>query len=82
MYQFHEDQQAHATIFYHMMDNAIKTLKEEGMVAKRIGQKGYADAFYNWSTRVKQWDALLNSIVASGEATAIPNEQFVYKIGP
>ena len=82
MYHFHEDQQAHATIFYHMMDNAIKSLKDEGMRSRCLSQKAYSDVFYNWSSRVKQWEALLGSIAASGEQRGLPNEQFTYKFGP
>ena len=82
MYHYHEDQQTHASIFYHMMDNAINTFNDEGMIAKRLGQKGYADAFYSWNTRVKQWEALLQSIVQSGEAKGLPADQFTYKFGP
>jgi UDP-glucose:(glucosyl)LPS alpha-1,2-glucosyltransferase len=82
MYQFHEDQHSHATLFYHMMSGAIGALNDPAMKAKIASQKGYADVFYNWKNRVLQWDALLTSIVNSGEQKGLPSQQFSYQIGP
>lgn len=82
MYQFDEDQNRHATIFYHMLRNAILTRKDEAMQARCKSQKAYSDVFYSWPNRVKQWEALLSSIVDSKEPTGIPERAFVYQIGP
>ena len=87
MYQFHEDQHAHASIFYHMMTNTIDTLKNETMMSKRASQKSYADIFYNWTHRLAQWEALLTALINSNEPRELPKAQpsdgqFRYQFGP
>lgn len=65
MYQWHEDMNAHAGLFYNVLHNAIEELKamdDEEYWNKIVTQKTYADIFYNWDSRAPQWRALLMSL--------------------
>jgi UDP-glucose:(glucosyl)LPS alpha-1,2-glucosyltransferase len=81
MYFWHEDLNEHAKIFFMLLDNAIENAYNENIFARNASQKVYADAFYNWNVRSKQWEALMRSIVASGESKDITDtgSQFVYR---
>src|SRR5690606_32296357 len=51
MYQFHEDPQNHALIFYHALDRAIENFWSEDIQSRIISQQSYANVFYNWDIR-------------------------------
>lgn len=82
MYFWHEDLNEHAKIFFMLLDNAIQNVYNENILARNASQKVYADAFYSWGVRSKQWEALLRSIVAMNESKAIESggSQFVYRV--
>lgn len=65
MYQWHEDMNEHANIFYNVLKTAIedvKNLTNEDYVNKIRTQKAYTDVFYNWDMLKLQWNALLEGL--------------------
>jgi glycosyltransferase involved in cell wall biosynthesis len=65
MYQYSEDMNEHANIFYSVLKGAIedvKNLDEASYNSKILTQKAYADVFYNWELLQQQWLALLTSL--------------------
>lgn len=82
MYQWNEDIQQHASIFYQVLDNAIEHYWDEGIQSRIASQKSYANVFYNWDLRQHQWEALLRSMLhLPRELPASKGEEFVYKVG-
>jgi UDP-glucose:(glucosyl)LPS alpha-1,2-glucosyltransferase len=81
MYQYDEDIQQHAGLFYQVLSGAIDSLNIDN-VQQRIGsQQSYANVFYNWTIRKLQWEALLQSLL--NEDRALPKEEssfFSYKV--
>lgn len=61
MYQFHEDVNTHANVFAKSLDNVINIFKQdrENMSARMQFQKMYADNFYSWDQRVREWETLI-----------------------
>ena len=82
MYHFHEDPQEHAKFFGMMLENAIIHVNNENIQGRLASQRVYANAFYNWHTRAKQWEALMQSILASDETRDAekPEKEFVYRV--
>ena len=62
-YAFHEDVNTHANIFVGVLAAAIDQIHKPEMKNRLQFQKAYADSFYNWETRIGQWDGLLRGIV-------------------
>lgn len=80
MYQWNEDLNQHATLFYHILDNSIANYWDEGIQSRLASQKSYANVFYNWELRKHQWQALLTSLLH--EPRELPKESgavFHYK---
>ena len=80
MYQWHEDVNHHAGLFYQILEGLIENYWDEGIQSRLESQKTYADIFYNWSIRARQWEALLRSLV--DEPREIPKDSgtfFQYK---
>lgn len=69
MYQWNEDLNHHATIFYSVLDVSIQAVKTEEIQKRLQFQKLYADIFYTWPKRALEWAALLTSL--QKEPTAI-----------
>ena len=65
MYQWNEDNNAHAVQFAHTLNNAINTVREqhEGYKSYIKFQKQYFDYFYNWNNRKREWETLLNGLL-------------------
>lgn len=65
MYQFHENQNKHAGIFYHALSATIDGLmdKQSNIQPKLDLQKKFVDHFYNWDLRAFEWEVLLNSLI-------------------
>ena len=80
MYQWNEDKNEHAKMFYTVLDSIIEDIKADGMENRVFGQKGYIDAFYNWEIRARQWTALLKSLVDLPRG--FEKQMFTYKVGP
>jgi len=63
MYNFNEDQQAHANTAYGAIKNAIEVLGTEEMTTNLYNQKAYFELYYNWYLRGKQWTSLLKGML-------------------
>jgi len=65
MYQWQEDPEVHARVFYQALTAAINALRngDQRLLSRLAAQKRYADAFYDWDVRAAQWEMLLRSIV-------------------
>jgi glycosyltransferase involved in cell wall biosynthesis len=62
MYQWNEDIQAHANLFYSVLRSVVEDVRmgTPSLFRQKVqSQKAYADVFYDWSTRRVQWEALL-----------------------
>ncbi len=77
-YNYNEDANEHASIFYLMLENAIKNISNEAVQGRLGAQKVYADSFYNWENRARQWEALMKSIINSNVEKETPPEEFRY----
>jgi glycosyltransferase involved in cell wall biosynthesis len=80
MYQWDENMSQHANRFYSVLRASIEEivgLTDEQYNNKIMTQKSYADIFYNWSTRISQWEAMLRSL--ENESTEMPKEHFIYR---
>lgn len=62
-YNYNEDVNVHANIFIGVLSAAIEQVGSEQMKNRLAFQKAYADSFYNWETRVGQWNGLLSGIL-------------------
>ncbi len=81
MYQYHEDPNHHAGLFYSVLDNAISSYWDEGIQSRIASQRSYANVFYNWSVRQMHWEALMHSLI--NEPRELPKrsgQEFVYKV--
>jgi UDP-glucose:(glucosyl)LPS alpha-1,2-glucosyltransferase len=63
MYQYCDDLNEHANVFYQVLSAAIETFWDDGIQSKVASQASYANVFYGWQNRAPQWDALLSSMV-------------------
>lgn len=82
MYQFNENINKHANIFYNYLEHAILNVnKEEAQNYLRF-VKAYADTRFNISKISMQWEGMLKDLVEkypTTESRAIPQEMFTYK---
>ena len=82
MYQWHEDIQDHAHIFYGLLDQVLEHYDTEVIQSRLASQQSYANVFYSWNMRVLQWEAVLRSLL--NEPREFPKEDsptFTYKVG-
>jgi glycosyltransferase involved in cell wall biosynthesis len=80
MYQFSQNVNEHANMFYSVLDSAIdeiRNIEEEKYHNKIMTQKTYADVFYQWDIRKLQWEAMLSSIIDLPRE--FPKQHFVYR---
>jgi UDP-glucose:(glucosyl)LPS alpha-1,2-glucosyltransferase len=83
MYQFNENLQDHAKLFYNVLRGSIlelKSMSDDEYFNRIRTSKSYADVFYNWDFVKHQWNALLESM--KDEPTEIKKSQgmmFEYK---
>lgn len=83
MYQFIDNPNEHAAKFYHLLDNAIQVVNTDPAQNFFKFVKQYADARFNISKVVAQWNDLLISLKAeypTVESRAIPAQMFTYKV--
>jgi hypothetical protein len=73
MYGFHESIQKHAEIFYPALEQAIKSVRTDAVQRHCRAQKAYADTYYSWAVRAKQWETWLNGIVLANEPKTLEN---------
>jgi UDP-glucose:(glucosyl)LPS alpha-1,2-glucosyltransferase len=82
MYNWHEDLNTHAQIFYNVLDVSIQSVIDKTQTNKLVHQKNYVDAFYSWAPRLVEWRSLLESIKHTPVDIEQPKkEMFVYKVG-
>ena len=82
MYNWHEDLNTHAQIFYNVLDVSIQSIIDKTQTNKLVHQKNYADAFYSWAPRLVEWRSLLESVKHMPVEIEQPKkEMFVYKVG-
>jgi len=62
-YSMHEDPNTHANIFCQVLAAAIEKIGTPEMQNRIEYQKGYADAFYSWESRIPQWEGLIRGIL-------------------
>ena len=80
MYQWNENMSEHANMFYTVLRNSIEDLvniSDDEYNKKIMIQKAYVDVFYNWASRIHQWEALLGSL--KDLPRSLPKPQFVYR---
>jgi glycosyltransferase involved in cell wall biosynthesis len=81
MYQYEENPSVHASKFATLLDIAIESYWTERTQSFLQMQKAYADMFYNFDSKVPQWEALIRSLM--NEPRSLPQaekEMFTYKI--
>ena len=84
MYHFMQDNNAHASHHYQMLNNMIDMIKEnnEAISMKRRGMKTFTDIQYNWEVRTHEWKGFLKSIEKlPTEIEEESEEMFSYKVG-
>lgn len=81
MYQWDEDMNRHAALFYQLLDSAVGVVNQEGMQNYLRYVKTYADTRFNVSKITKQWEELLDymKIKYPVETRGLPKPQFVYR---
>lgn len=62
MYNWDQDINKHANIFYSQLDNAIQIVQQDQVQNYLRFQKQYADTRFNWTKVLKQWDGLLRAL--------------------
>lgn len=65
MYQYVQDVNDHARLFYGVLDRAIDNYPSEGTQTRLASQKSYVDIFYSWRMRQLQWEQFLTSVAVS-----------------
>ena len=82
MYNWHEDLNTHAQIFYNVLDVSIQSIIDGTQLNKLVHQMNYVDAFYSWKPRLVEWTSLLESVKHMPVEIEQPKkEMFVYKVG-
>jgi hypothetical protein len=76
MYQFDEDLNRHAGVFYHILDNAIKIINQEDVRVNLSATSSYARNYYSWNSRVPVWNGLLNAVIQ--QPRELPKPTFTY----
>lgn len=80
MYQYHEDVNQHAGVFYQVLEGAIQNYWDPGIQSRLASQQSYANVFYSWNVRQYHWKALLESML--DEPRELPKAsgmEFVYR---
>lgn len=63
MYDFDEDINRHANVFYAVLDNMINIIEKNYPIIELKSQKSYADLFYSWDLRKLQWRDLFENLL-------------------
>jgi UDP-glucose:(glucosyl)LPS alpha-1,2-glucosyltransferase len=61
-YNWTEDFQQHASIFSQALSYAIENINDPGVQQHLDMQKAYADKFYDWETRIKEWEIFFDGL--------------------
>ena len=82
MYQFNDDVNKHANVFYNFLDHAIQIVNKPEAQRYLRFVKGYADSRFNIGKISSQWEGMLQDLAEqypTVESRKIPNKMFVYK---
>lgn len=82
MYQFNEDVNKHANIFYGYLEHAILNVNRNEAQNYLRFVKAYADSRFNINKIASQWEGMLTDLLEQYptiESRKIPSELFVYK---
>lgn len=65
MYQWTEDQSQHASYFYAALHATISNYNAspQAIQSQLMSQKSYTDIFYNWDSRILQWEHVIRSLL-------------------
>jgi glycosyltransferase involved in cell wall biosynthesis len=78
-YQWDEDQNRHASMFYHTLQHAISVVRENRNLGQLKSQRAYANVFYNWNLRKMQWETFLQSLLEEPREFEKKKEMFSYR---
>ncbi len=79
-YQFNEDLNQHANMFYVALAGAIENFWDDSVQSRLDSQKAYANVFYNWEFRTIQWEAVLASVIHEPREIPSDGDVFTYKV--
>jgi len=81
MYQFDQDINKHASMFYHILDETISIVNTENTQNYLKFVKSYADTRFNINKISKQWEYMLNNLKAKHPAgtRGLPKQMFTYR---
>jgi len=63
MYQWNENINKHAEIFYNMLILAIENINKDTTAVQLTNQKMYIDQVHDWDNKANQWKSLLTSML-------------------
>lgn len=81
MYQFHEDPNKHANLFYNILDQTIDKYWEKELQSRVASTKTFTDIFYNWEYRKRQWEGLLEALKDEPTELQVEKPTFHYRVG-
>jgi glycosyltransferase involved in cell wall biosynthesis len=81
MYNWDNDINKHANIFYAHLENAIKIIHEDQVQNYLQFQKQYADLRFNWTKVLSQWDGLFRSLYDQYKDTdlSLPKQYLTFR---
>jgi hypothetical protein len=82
MYQFIQDHNKHANLFYTYLDHAVQNVNKPEVQNYLKFVKAYADSRFNIGKISSQWDGMLRDLLEkypTVESRKVPSEMFVYK---
>lgn len=77
MYQYNENKNEHAAIFYDVLCNAIEKINTNEAVSSIESTKKYVDIFYSWQNRSIEWQAFLSSLLRNVKDRSIKQEEIL-----
>jgi glycosyltransferase involved in cell wall biosynthesis len=82
MYQFEEDHNKHANLFYHLLDQAIQIVNQENTQNYLRFVKNYADYRFNINRIAEQWQSMLQVLLTQYPegSRGFPKQMFRYKV--
>jgi glycosyltransferase involved in cell wall biosynthesis len=82
MYQFNQDKNTHANIFYQYLDHAIQVVNNPESKNYFRFVKTYADTRFNVNKISAQWENLMKELLQkypTAESRKFPGQQFIYR---
>ena len=82
MYQFNQDPNAHANVFYNYLDHAIGIVNQEQVQNYLKFVKAYADRRFDAKMIASQWEMLMKDLLVkypTVESRKVPSQMFTYR---